>query len=92
MIIDPIAGIDTLRLILKFFKGITEYEEPKKYLHPKEEDDQITFPLQMLKICRRISTKTNRLTRFKRKFIIDEKGAKMVCISPQTDGRIMAIQ
>lgn len=24
MIVDPVAGIDTLRLILKFFKGITK--------------------------------------------------------------------
>lgn len=26
MTVDAIAGIDTLRLILKFFKGLTKYE------------------------------------------------------------------
>lgn len=29
MIVDAIAGIDTLRLILKFFKGLTTYETPQ---------------------------------------------------------------
>ena len=27
IIVDPIAGIDTLRLLLKFFKGSSKFEE-----------------------------------------------------------------
>lgn len=35
MIVDPIAGIDTLRLLLKYFKGSSKFDDEMKK-HDKE--------------------------------------------------------